>query len=64
MNKKTLRKGTTERLFIPENYGMIICHRCNGLGKCLNEANEITVCRVCGGFGAVKSIGEGPIEEN
>ncbi len=36
-----LKKEATDKVFTPEKYGMTICLLCNGLGKFVNEANEI-----------------------
>jgi DnaJ-class molecular chaperone len=49
-----VRKGKT---LIPEKYGMILCPRCNGLGKIYGSGRESQVCMVCGGFGAIRKPG-------
>jgi hypothetical protein len=38
----------------PERYGMIFCPSCNGFGKSFADAKGVNVCKVCGGFGAIK----------
>jgi hypothetical protein len=59
----TLRKEPTEKEFDPEKYGMVICPQCIGLGRFRNEAKDASVCKVCGGFGAIKSLTEEVIEK-
>ena len=49
MNRRTWKKDTMGKEFDPERHGMILCLRCGGLGRLVDESNEITVCRVCGG---------------
>jgi DnaJ-class molecular chaperone len=39
----------------PERYGMVVCPRCNGTGRLVNEPDRTKkVCPQCGGFGHVR----------
>jgi rRNA maturation endonuclease Nob1 len=38
----------------PERYGMIFCPSCKGSGKSFTAGKGVDVCKVCGGFGAIK----------
>lgn len=57
MQKKALGQG-----FNPERYGMISCPHCNGKGRIFKTLKEFNVCIVCGGFGAIKTPKEKPID--
>ncbi len=41
-----------KKIFNPENYGMILCSCCNGVGYIQNPERQC--CPKCGGFGFVK----------
>ncbi len=43
----------TER-FNPEKYGMTVCPGCSGSGRSVADAQRVSVCKVCGGFGFIK----------
>jgi len=49
-----MKRPTIGKRFNPETYGMIFCPDCNGSGKSFNDANEVNICKVCGGFGLIK----------
>ena len=37
----------------PRKYGMIFCPYCKGSGKSFTDADGISVCKSCGGFGLI-----------
>jgi len=47
----------------PEKYGMIFCPHCKGSGRSSADAEGVSVCTTCGGFGLIikteetKSVG-------
>ena len=49
-----MEKTTEVKRVNPKKYGMIFCPDCNGSGKSFNDAKGVNVCKVCGGFGAIK----------
>lgn len=48
----------------PRKYGMIFCPYCKGSGKSFTDAEGVSVCKTCGGFGLIiqkeerKSVGD------
>ncbi len=50
MEKKAIGKH-----FDPGRYGMVYCPLCKGLGKLFNGIGEGVVCKICGGFGLIRS---------
>jgi DnaJ-class molecular chaperone len=49
-----MERTTMSKRVNPERYGMIFCPGCNGSGKSFSDAEGVNVCKVCGGFGAIK----------
>lgn len=47
-------RTTKEGRINPRKYGMIFCPYCHGVGKLLSVSKGFDVCKVCGGFGAIK----------
>jgi hypothetical protein len=43
-----------DKTFDPEKYGMLVCVRCDGSGKLLNDSGDIEISPRCGGFGFIK----------
>jgi hypothetical protein len=42
-----------EKVFDPENVGMVFCPLCNGEGKLPEDHDGFKVCTQCGGFGII-----------
>ena len=49
-----MSKTKVGRRFDPNKYGMIFCPNCSGSGRSFGEAQGVSVCNVCGGFGLIK----------
>jgi len=50
--------ATKEGRINPKKYGMIFCPYCHGTGRMLSDSKGLDVCKVCGGFGAIKKEGK------
>ena len=42
-----------EKIFDPENVGMVFCPLCNGDGKLPEDLDGFQACTKCGGFGLI-----------
>jgi DnaJ-class molecular chaperone len=42
-----------EKIFDPENIGMVVCPLCDGNGKLSEDHDDFNVCTQCGGFGLI-----------
>ena len=42
-----------EKIFDPENIGMVFCPLCNGSGKLHGDHDGFNVCPKCGGCGLI-----------
>jgi DnaJ-class molecular chaperone len=42
-----------EKIFDPENVGMVVCPLCNGNGKLPEDHDGFDACTRCGGFGLI-----------
>jgi len=49
-----MERTITAKRVNPERYGMIFCPSCKGSGKSFTASKGVDVCKVCGGFGAIK----------
>jgi ribosomal protein S27E len=53
-----MEKASVVKKISPEKYGMIFCPDCHGSGKSFDHTKGVAVCKVCGGFGAIRKEGK------
>ena len=50
-----MNKTKIAERFNPEKYGMTFCPGCSGSGRSFADAQGVNLCKVCGGFGFIKT---------
>jgi hypothetical protein len=53
--EKTVEKTLEGRESFPDRHGVIFCPNCSGSGKYFYREKGASVCRICEGFGLVRT---------